>query len=41
MKYALCYPDAAGFLHLCHKNLVKSILMETDVRQINKALCSF
>lgn len=32
MKYALCYPDAAGFIHLCHKNLVKSILMETDTR---------
>lgn len=41
MKYALYYPDAAGFMQLCHKILLKSILMETrDTRQINRTLYS-
>lgn len=40
MKYALCYRGAIQFMFLWYKNLVKSILMEVDVRQISKALCS-
>lgn len=28
MKYVLWYADAAVFMHLCYKNLLKSILTE-------------